>query len=58
MLKAAAAAGYLNEKDAVLESLIAIKRAVGLGRNASQNVIQRVLNHQWYPSVKSHHLIL
>jgi len=27
MLKAAAAAGYLNEKDAVLESLIAIKRA-------------------------------
>ena len=27
MLKAASAAGYLNEKDAVLESLIAIKRA-------------------------------
>lgn len=27
MLKAAAAAGYLDEKDAVLESLIAIKRA-------------------------------
>jgi len=27
MLKAAAAAGYLNEKDAVLESLISIKRA-------------------------------
>jgi porphobilinogen synthase len=27
MLKAAAAAGYLNERDAVLESLIAIKRA-------------------------------
>ena len=27
MLKAAAAAGYINERDAVLESLIAIKRA-------------------------------
>jgi porphobilinogen synthase len=27
MLKAGSAAGYLNEKDAVLESLISIKRA-------------------------------
>ena len=27
MLKAAAAAGYLNEEEAVLESLISIKRA-------------------------------